>query len=221
MAVRDLTREPPFGRLTVLQRAGSRHGKALWRCRCSCGNEVVVLGTYLTTGDTRSCGCLFRETTVAKGRRRRVDLTDAPPFGRLTILYEHGQAKTTKGECLWVCRCACGNLLLVSGTRLRKGRCLSCGCLRDELARARAAAVGSAKRIKACRSCGRIYEATGPQKECSDACRRRFHARDEARRRREQADLEAVREWTALNTELERRLASHGQDNRDGATGAP
>lgn len=51
-----------FGRLTVIERAGSDSSKNVtWRCRCDCGNEVIVPGIYMRNGDTRSCGCLHRE----------------------------------------------------------------------------------------------------------------------------------------------------------------
>lgn len=46
-----------FGRLTVLERAGSRDRKALWRCRCSCGQDAIVIGKLLRSGHTKSCGC--------------------------------------------------------------------------------------------------------------------------------------------------------------------
>ncbi len=52
-----------FGRLVVLERAGSTHGKATWRCRCDCGDETVTRGTYLRNGRTASCGCLNIERT--------------------------------------------------------------------------------------------------------------------------------------------------------------
>ena len=29
-----------------------------WRCRCDCGNEVSVLGSYLASGGVKSCGCI-------------------------------------------------------------------------------------------------------------------------------------------------------------------
>ena len=35
-----------------------RNGKAVWDCLCDCGNHVFVDGSSLTTGHTRSCGCL-------------------------------------------------------------------------------------------------------------------------------------------------------------------
>ena len=47
-----------YGRLTVLQREGTnRDGKAMWKCRCDCGKEVVVIGKNLRTGNSKSCGC--------------------------------------------------------------------------------------------------------------------------------------------------------------------
>ena len=45
-----------FGKLTVLESAGSVKGHAKWLCRCSCGNETVVDGGNLRSGHTSSCG---------------------------------------------------------------------------------------------------------------------------------------------------------------------
>ena len=39
-----------FGRLQVVARAGSTDrtpARPLWRCRCACGNEPIVLAAYL------------------------------------------------------------------------------------------------------------------------------------------------------------------------------
>ena len=47
-----------FGRLTALAPARDARGHTAWRCRCECGNEVVVRAGSLRTGNTRSCGCL-------------------------------------------------------------------------------------------------------------------------------------------------------------------
>ena len=66
-----------FGRLTVIAREGSA-GQAprrpLWRCRCSCGSELVVRAASLLAGRTRSCGCLRAELArgaVAAARAQR------------------------------------------------------------------------------------------------------------------------------------------------------
>ena len=50
-----------FGQLLVLK----RHGKTTWQnttwlSRCSCGKETIVQEGNLTSGHTKSCGCLFR-----------------------------------------------------------------------------------------------------------------------------------------------------------------
>lgn len=48
-----------FGKLTVFEQAGrDRLKKVLWRCRCECGNETVVVSGSLVTGNTTSCGCV-------------------------------------------------------------------------------------------------------------------------------------------------------------------
>ena len=57
----DLTGQT-FGRLAVLECVGkNKHGKYLWRCLCSCGNEIIAVGNNLTSGNTGSCGCLRKE----------------------------------------------------------------------------------------------------------------------------------------------------------------
>lgn len=56
-------------------------------------------------------------------------------FGRLTCI---GPA----GNGCWHCRCRCGGEVTVSGTDLRNGRTRSCGCLRREVTRQRAARHG-------------------------------------------------------------------------------
>ncbi|PFJ09070.1 hypothetical protein COD67_15185 [Bacillus cereus] len=50
-----------FGRLLVIKQAGTENNKRTWLCKCDCGNEIILKGTYLKTGDTRSCGCLKKE----------------------------------------------------------------------------------------------------------------------------------------------------------------
>lgn len=52
-----------FGRLLVLSRTApsTTRREARWMCSCSCGGRVVVTGSRLRLGKTRSCGCLRRE----------------------------------------------------------------------------------------------------------------------------------------------------------------
>lgn len=53
-----------FGRLTVIDFAEDNScGQKCFKCRCSCGNTVIVAGNKLRTGHTKSCGCLNKEIT--------------------------------------------------------------------------------------------------------------------------------------------------------------
>lgn len=59
-----------FGRLTAIIKIGKdQFGIAYWRCECSCGNNTDVRLGSLTSGATRSCGCLNQEmrTSIHKG----------------------------------------------------------------------------------------------------------------------------------------------------------
>lgn len=51
-----------FGYLTPLENTGKKQrNDYVWRCRCKCGNEVLLPATRLLTGNTMSCGCLLAE----------------------------------------------------------------------------------------------------------------------------------------------------------------
>lgn len=68
---RDLTGEQ-FNRLRVIGQAEkSRCGRTRWKCRCTCGKEVIVQGAHLVSGHTQSCGCYnkdrIKETFVTHG----------------------------------------------------------------------------------------------------------------------------------------------------------
>jgi hypothetical protein len=52
-----------FGRLLVIERTeNNKWGRAVWICKCSCGNIVKVKGNSLLLHKTKSCGCLRRDT---------------------------------------------------------------------------------------------------------------------------------------------------------------
>lgn len=49
-----------FGKLTVVEllSESTKANRRQYKCKCDCGNEVIVTSTYLMTGQTHSCGCL-------------------------------------------------------------------------------------------------------------------------------------------------------------------
>lgn len=51
-------------------------------------------------------------------------------FGRLKVIKSVGKDKW--GHYLWLCKCECGNEVVVNGKSLRIGHSQSCGCLRNE-----------------------------------------------------------------------------------------
>lgn len=60
MIARDLT-GLRFGRLTARWPIGIRHKVIVWLASCDCGNLVHAKIGDITSGNTRSCGCLKRD----------------------------------------------------------------------------------------------------------------------------------------------------------------
>ena len=55
-----------FGILTVIAKAESQNKRARWLCQCECGNQIIVEGNKLLTGNTKSCGCLKKSCGETK-----------------------------------------------------------------------------------------------------------------------------------------------------------
>lgn len=119
---KDLTGQR-FGRLTVIKEGErSKGGRVQWLCKCDCGSYKTVTTNNLTSGRTKSCGCLHREAIIK-------DLT-GKRFGRLTVIRENGRhGRRVK----WLCRCDCGNFITALSTSLVEGNIKSCGCLQNEI----------------------------------------------------------------------------------------
>ena len=71
-----------FGRLTVVERSGSKKGEGvLWRCACDCGGEVETTGKKLRSGNTKSCGCIVKDILAVRNKTSaRHGLTNTPTF---------------------------------------------------------------------------------------------------------------------------------------------
>lgn len=66
----DLTNKV-FDQLTVLEVDKSSVKVRKWKCQCSCGNFTSLLTNKITSGHTRSCGCIKRETTKTNGFKNK------------------------------------------------------------------------------------------------------------------------------------------------------
>jgi hypothetical protein len=50
-----------FGRLKAIIKSENRNNKVHWECICECGNKAIVSSWKLSSGHTKSCGCLQKE----------------------------------------------------------------------------------------------------------------------------------------------------------------
>ena len=87
-----------YGRLTVVEYAGKDHrGKHLWLCKCDCGNTKVVVSDNLSSGKSKSCGCLLKEFLYSSGNHYALykDREDAI----LRVQYSHLKRRHKKKFC--------------------------------------------------------------------------------------------------------------------------
>lgn len=120
-----------FDRLTVIKQVErpphlKTRGK-YYLCKCVCGNELIVYGRSLKSGNTRSCGCLFKDAHTGKS-------LVGEKFGRLVVIKEVSKPDNKKkNETYWLCKCDCGNEKICGRSELISDNVNSCGCLREEL----------------------------------------------------------------------------------------
>lgn len=124
-----------YGYLTVVERAeNTKEGRAMWKCKCKCGNETIVLGKHLRSGNTKSCGCYQRER-AAQANMDRVGSLVGKKFGKLTVICENGFVTHASGKRsrIYYCECECGNIVPSAQHQyLAFGDLTSCGCIRSK-----------------------------------------------------------------------------------------
>lgn len=115
-----------FGRFTVLEHKGrNKYGQSIWLCKCDCGQEKVIVGSYLVVGRIKSCGCLKH---VPRGSNAKNLL--GLRFKYLFVESPNGMFKYGKSM-TWNCLCDCGNYIVATSHSLTSGKISSCGCKRD------------------------------------------------------------------------------------------
>lgn len=119
-----------FGDLTVIDEYRNQKNKIRYICQCSCGNAVDISRYDLINGKKTNCGC--KKKNIRPNRYR--DLT-GQKFGRLTAIKRDENEYYTKGGTRiykWICKCDCGNDVIVERQSLISGHTKSCGCLQAE-----------------------------------------------------------------------------------------
>ena len=151
-----------YGQLSVI--AFDREKKK-WRCQCECGNEHYATANLLRTGKVKSCGCLKKgiwqrhshpQSGRASGHRASIV---GKTFGRLTALRYAG---TKANRAYWEAECTCGSVTIVSTDSLVTGNTKSCGCLHQDAAVRRGAAMqGMVREDSRQKSMSRVGETFG------------------------------------------------------------
>lgn len=67
-----------YGKLTLIEKLNERakNYSFMYRCKCDCGNEAKVSFAQMSSGKTKSCGCISRQK------------------GELNHNWKHGRSKT-------------------------------------------------------------------------------------------------------------------------------
>lgn len=102
-----------FGRLVAISKVQTGSPGTAWLCRCDCGNEKVIRTGSLTSGRTRSCGCISKKADLS-----------GMVFGELTVLRFDGYYKRNPK---WLCKCSCGKVISVFENGLKCGKSTHCG----------------------------------------------------------------------------------------------
>ena len=94
--------------LTVIDRAqNDSSGRAQWLCQCDCGKMVIVKGSSLRNGKTKSCGCYQKIRTSEVKTKDLVGQT----IGNFTVLESIMGTKNGERH-KWRCKCnLCGNMI--------------------------------------------------------------------------------------------------------------
>lgn len=114
--------------LTILEKShvrvvSEKKTITMWRCLCDCGKETEVDTYSITSGVTKSCGCLRK--------RPQAEDISGNRYGRL-VAKEIVRTPDDKGKVRWLCVCDCGNEKIVRKNLLVTGSTKSCGCMVKE-----------------------------------------------------------------------------------------
>ena len=80
-----------YGRLTAIRRIGTKRGSPLWECICECNNYVNVTSRELTSGNTKSCGCLSLERLIEYNHTKK-------KYNTYDLSGDYGIGYTSKDE---------------------------------------------------------------------------------------------------------------------------
>lgn len=103
-----------FDKLTVIKILHEQiPSDPTYECICDCGKICNRRYSYLTSNKIKSCGgCVKKESLIGE------------KFGLLTIIQEAENNKV-------LCKCDCGNEIVVNKSNLKNNHTKSCGCIKS------------------------------------------------------------------------------------------
>lgn len=123
MAFRKKLEGQRFNRLMVIE---TLFGSKV-RCKCDCGNEVIVSTTDVISGHTKSCGCLQKERASVSATK---DFSGYVSDCGVKLLRQSHRNKV--GQWMWECECGlCGKHFAALPAKIQNGHITSCGCRRQ------------------------------------------------------------------------------------------
>jgi len=91
-----------FGKLKVIEEATKYKSKSnertRWICKCKCGNTKEIVSTSLTSGNTKSCGCVHKEKS--KERLTKHDIGKRPSK-EYSLERKNNKVGYNKNNCIW------------------------------------------------------------------------------------------------------------------------
>ncbi len=119
-----------YGRLLVVEEIWDcdNYTKPMVRCKCDCGNDVIISRHDVLCSHTQSCGCLQRERI---SESRKTNYSGYISDSGVEILYP--TKKNKKNQQLWRCKCFCGNTFEDLPIRIKNNHTQSCGCGRKSI----------------------------------------------------------------------------------------
>ena len=132
MIIRDLINKK-FNRLLVKKYLFSDKDKhKVYECQCDCGNIKSLVGSCLSSGRIKSCGCLVKEPRKSRPEQAKRHIGEKHYF--LTITGIEPNIFTSQRGYFMSCQCDCGNTTRQRYSDIKRGQVKSCGCHQREQA---------------------------------------------------------------------------------------
>ena len=126
-----------FGKWTVLKfsyktlyKYKTKHQfNYFYLCKCACGTEKIVERKNLLSGQSCSCGCVHKKAENLTNQK----------FNHLLVLELHHKEQRYYKDgrkrgfsYFYLCKCDCGNTIIVNGNHLKRNYTQSCGCVKRD-----------------------------------------------------------------------------------------